>query len=432
MILRQAEDALGDRVEQRLVRPAGDPARRGVDPARRPVVLGGGVRVEREARRALQIDREFGQLLARAHRDQLVQRSLRPRRHPRLHHQPRAHVDRIEPGAHRMVARDLLPDATVLDRRTAVQPHLFRQVDEQVEVRAEAGAVGCDITLDHQRRHRDREAAADRRHAMIVADPHIVEEHLVDMAVAARELDRAHRDARRLHVDPEIGQTLVLGDGRVGAHDDDAIVAILRPARPDLLPVDLPAVAVGLGAGAQAGQVGAARRFGEKLAPDFLALQRLQHAFLHELAVGAELHQHRHRHPQRNAEIDVRETVLHLLGLEGDLLDMAEPLSAQIGRPVDAGESRVELRLLIPAAEREILFDRQALACRLAELRHHRLAPCGGLGAPAFQIAHAPSPAKRSTRTSSQNRVLPCSSARLRARRMWRCRPISHVTPMPP
>src|SRR3546814_13443365 len=82
--------------------------------------------------------------------------------------------------------------------------------------------------------------SAHRRHAMVVADLHIVEEHLVDMAVAARELDRAHGDARRLHVDPKIGQPLVLGHGRIGAHDDDAIVAILRPARPQFLSVDLP------------------------------------------------------------------------------------------------------------------------------------------------------------------------------------------------
>src|SRR3546814_6604676 len=47
MVLRQAEDAFGDRVEQRLIRSARDAARRRVDPARRPVILGRGVLVER-------------------------------------------------------------------------------------------------------------------------------------------------------------------------------------------------------------------------------------------------------------------------------------------------------------------------------------------------------------------------------------------------
>jgi hypothetical protein len=162
------------------------------------------------------------------------------------------------PRPHRIVAGDLLPDASILDRRFAVQLQIFGKFDEQVEVRAEAGAVGRDIALDHQRRQCDRKAAADRRHAVIVADLHVVEEDLVDVAVAAREFDRTNGHARRLHVDPEIGEALVLRDRRVGAHDDDAIVAILRPARPDLLAVNLPPVAVGLGAGAQARKVGAA------------------------------------------------------------------------------------------------------------------------------------------------------------------------------
>src|SRR3546814_18700658 len=52
VILRQAEDAFGDGVEQRFVRSAGDAAGRCVDPARRPVVLRRGMFVERsEGRR---------------------------------------------------------------------------------------------------------------------------------------------------------------------------------------------------------------------------------------------------------------------------------------------------------------------------------------------------------------------------------------------
>src|SRR3546814_11011035 len=83
MILRQAEDALGDGVEQRLVGPTGDAARRGVDPARRPILLLRGVLVEMEAACALQVDGQFGQLLARAYRDELVERPFRTRRHAR-------------------------------------------------------------------------------------------------------------------------------------------------------------------------------------------------------------------------------------------------------------------------------------------------------------------------------------------------------------
>src|SRR3546814_7513226 len=84
----------------------------------------------------------------------------------------------------------------LLYRRTAIDPHLFRQRNEQVEMRAEPGAVGRDIAFDHQRRYRDREAASDGRHSMIVADLHIVEKHFVDVAVAARQPDRDRKSTR--------------------------------------------------------------------------------------------------------------------------------------------------------------------------------------------------------------------------------------------
>src|SRR3546814_21009282 len=74
---------------------------------------------------------------------------------------------------------DLLTDAAILDRRAAVQPQVFRERDEQVEVRPATGAVGGDIALDHQRRHGDRETAAHRRPAMVVADLHRAEERRV-------------------------------------------------------------------------------------------------------------------------------------------------------------------------------------------------------------------------------------------------------------
>src|SRR3546814_18379930 len=97
-------------------------------------------------------------------------------------------------------------------------------------MRAETRAVGRDIEFYHQRRERDREAAADRRHAMVVANLHIVEEYFVHMAVAARKLDRAHGDAWCLHAHHNIVEALVLREGRFGAHYDEAITAYFLPA----------------------------------------------------------------------------------------------------------------------------------------------------------------------------------------------------------
>src|SRR3546814_20887792 len=114
----------------------------------------------------------------------------------------------------------------------------------------------------------------------------------------------------------------------------------------------------------------------------------------------------------RDAEIDVREAVLHLLAVESDFFEVAKALAAEVGRPVDAGIARVEFRLLITAAEREIFLDGQPLARGLSECWNHRLTPGRRFGTVGFAIGHAASPASRSTSTSSQKKLLPCSSAR--------------------
>ena len=131
------------------------------------------------------------------------------------------------------------------------------------------------IALVHQGRERDLPALADRAQALAVGDAHVGEEHLVEMRGAGDLLDRADLDARRPHVDEEIGEPLVLRRREVGARHQHAEIAVLRARGPDLLAVDDPVLAVALGARAQAGKVGARRRLGEQLAPDLLAAQRL-------------------------------------------------------------------------------------------------------------------------------------------------------------
>ena len=117
-------------------------------------------------------------------------------------------------------------------------------------------------------------ALAHLAQALAVGDAHVGEEHLVEVGAARHLLDRPHFHARRLHRQEEHGQALVLGHVGIGAGDDDAVVGVMRARGPDLLAVDHPAVAVTLGPGADAGHVGARRRLGEELAPDFLAVQR--------------------------------------------------------------------------------------------------------------------------------------------------------------
>ena len=74
-----------------------------------------------------------------------------------------------------------------------------------------------------------------------------------------------------LHVDDDRGDAVVLRRVGVGAHGGEAALAVLRAARPHLLPDDAPAAVDTRRAGADAGRVGAGVGLAEELAPHELA-----------------------------------------------------------------------------------------------------------------------------------------------------------------
>ena len=113
--------------------------------------------------------------------------------------------------------------------------------------------------LVHQRGERNAPAVIHRAETLTVGHAQIGEKDFVEPALPVRLFDRTHLDARRMHVDPEHGEPLVLGDRRIRARDKDAVVGMLRRC-PDFLPIDHPFVALLLGAGARARKVGAGRR----------------------------------------------------------------------------------------------------------------------------------------------------------------------------
>ena len=67
--------------------------------------------------------------------------------------------------------------------------------------------------------------------------------------------DRAHGDARGVHVDEEGGDPPVGGVGRPGPGEEHAALGVLGQAGPDLLPGDLPAAVGALRPAGQRGQV---------------------------------------------------------------------------------------------------------------------------------------------------------------------------------
>jgi hypothetical protein len=106
-----------------------------------------------------------------------------------------------------------------------------------------------------------------------VLDRHadVVEERLVELRFARDLPQRAHGDARRLHVDEQEADALVLGGRGIGPHEEEAPVGDVPHARPHLLPVDDVMVAVAHGARLEIREVGARVRLGKPLAPHVIS-----------------------------------------------------------------------------------------------------------------------------------------------------------------
>ena len=120
-------------------------------------------------------------------------------------------------------------------------------------------------------------------------DPDVVEEHLVERVRRGHVDDRAHRQARQVHRTDEVGDALVFGLVGIGAGDQDPVLRMVGPARPDLRTVDDVLVAVADGAARQRGEVGAGIGLGEQLAPHVLTAEdRRQEAFVLLAGAGEE------------------------------------------------------------------------------------------------------------------------------------------------
>ena len=86
---------------------------------------------------------------------------------------------------------------------------------------------------------------------MVGRDPHVGQEHLVEGVLARHVDERPDVDPRRIHGADEVADPHVLGGRRIGAGEQDPPLGDVRVARPHLLPVDDPVVAVALGPGGE-------------------------------------------------------------------------------------------------------------------------------------------------------------------------------------
>src|SRR5439155_11960866 len=211
-----------------------------------------------------------------------------------------------------------------------------------------------------KRVHRDPPAAVLRSDHVVARDGDGVEEDLVELGAARQLPERPDGDARRLHVDDEIGDAAVLRRRRVGAGEADRPAREPREARPDLLPRETVAVALALGPGADGGQVGAGAGLAEELTPDLLGREDLRdEAAL--LRLGAVPH-------ERRADVVDAHLVDQLGSLRAcglvvvdRLLDRRCARAAVLGRPGEPAPAGA-MQTGLPVAEegRLLLLVRQA------------------------------------------------------------------------
>src|SRR5690606_26666041 len=116
----------------------------------------------------------------------------------------------------------------------------------------------------------------------------IVEKDFAEFFFAGNAVDRSDGDARRLQVDQQEADAMLLLGQLAGADQGKDVGALHRLGGPDLLTVDDEFVAVAYRLGTQRGQVGARTWFGVTLCPDMLAGQDAWQV-LALLLFGAEL-----------------------------------------------------------------------------------------------------------------------------------------------
>ncbi len=216
---------------------------------------------------------------------------------------------------------------------------LSRGLREQLaerDLHADLEAEGERRALVHERGDRDVPAVALPADDVLVRDPGLLDEQLVELRLAGDLAQRPDLDGVLLHVHQEVGEALVARRVLVRARDEHAPLGVVRERRPDLLARDDPLVAVAHRARLERGEVGARLRLGEALAPDLVGAQdRLEVAPLLLLGPVRDDGRPAHGEPEhvRGAR---RLRPGELLVVDG-LLDERRPAPAVLLRPRHAG-----------------------------------------------------------------------------------------------
>ena len=121
-----------------------------------------------------------------------------------------------------------------------------------------------------QRRHGHRPALADLVEPEAVRHVQVLEQHFVEAGLAGHLDERPDRDSLRvLDRHDEVGQPVVFVIA-AGAQENDHPAREVSEARPYLVAVDHPLIALALGEGLRAREVRSRTRLAEALAPDLV------------------------------------------------------------------------------------------------------------------------------------------------------------------
>src|SRR5437870_2375598 len=267
---RQPQDPLRDDVRLHLGRPARDRTHARPEERLLPAAVLERVRRAGDERGvgSLQLERELVEPLRQARPEELHERRLGPRLLATLEAGQRAAVHEaheldLDPPPRDLLANGGIAGPTLRAREAHQVLDRYPLQHLLLEGEARAALVG-------ERGHGDLPALVHLADHVRARHAHGVEEDLAELGRAGQLAERADRDARALHVEDEVGEPAVLGRRRIGAREQDRPAGELRVARPHLLAGHDEAVAVGLGARPQRGQVAPGAGLAEELAPELV------------------------------------------------------------------------------------------------------------------------------------------------------------------
>src|SRR6266404_204819 len=254
--------------------------------------------------------------------------------------------------------RQLLADMALAPGRLLTAREVFCQLRQASDLRGMI-APACAAALEHQSRDRDFPALVQRPNQILLRNCHVLEEYLVEVPVAVEQDERAHGDARRLHVDQEIADALMFRRVGVGAHQEKAPIGEMRARRPYLLPVDDEVLASIDCAGSEAGEIAARVGLGIALAPQLVGAEYPRQVAL-LLLFGPPVDQGRTQQVQRARGRQYRGSGAEIFLVKDDLLHKAGAPPAIFLGPRDPD----------PAGSVHRLLPSDAFFERLAVRRH--------------------------------------------------------------